>query len=434
MEIAIQWVGGYDGDAVECATFGALTISAGPAAIPLTEVEDTIARTVRPHIYAPASALAEWILVNWWRLRWEGGRRSATPGWAAAHGLSSIGRGIAWPALEFSSDGDFVQMILTGESAPDAAAVRYLRDVVLEVPASEFESAIERFLDAVEGHLATCVPGDRTIADLRAELRSERERPSVARDCRWQALAGIDPAEASDEWLVEARELADEAGTAASDEILAALPSPGGLSSARQGLDAMRNSATTVDLRLVGPVDRTAPATGLPWQRGARVAQDVRRKHGLPVGPVSDKVLAQLLGVNLPLQGESRKGVRAFGGGFRNGVTSGRTAILVPSPRIEAQRFYLARLLGCALTMPETEHVLPVTSEATALQKLERSFAQELLCPWEALDAYTNEAGTDEEGIADAAEHFQVSEWLVLSTLVNRGKLPRRRLPAVSGS
>jgi len=39
------------------------------------------------------------------------------------------------------------------------------------------------------------------------------------------------------------------------------------------------------------------------------------------------------------------------------------------------------------------------------------------------LDTFTDEHGTDDEGIASAADYFGVSELLVLSTLVNNGKL-----------
>ncbi len=75
------------------------------------------------------------------------------------------------------------------------------------------------------------------------------------------------------------------------------------------------------------------------------------------------------------------------------------------------------------------ENLLPVTSAGTALQKVERAFAQELLCPWHELDAFTDDHGLDEEGIEEAAEHFAVSPRLVLTTLVNKKKVPRGRLP-----
>jgi Zn-dependent peptidase ImmA (M78 family) len=87
-------------------------------------------------------------------------------------------------------------------------------------------------------------------------------------------------------------------------------------------------------------------------------------------------------------------------------------------------------MIGAAHALGSDEHLVPVTRADSALQKLERSFAQELLCPWSALNAYTDEHGMHDEALIDAAEHFQVSEWLVRSTLVNRGKLSRHRLPA----
>jgi hypothetical protein len=88
----------------------------------------------------------------------------------------------------------------------------------------------------------------------------------------------------------------------------------------------------------------------------------------------------------------------------------------------------LARLIGAALCSSSEEHVLPVSDAATALQKFERSFAQELLCPWEELDSFTDAHGTGDDGISEAAEHFLVSERVVLSTLVNKGKISRNRL------
>jgi Zn-dependent peptidase ImmA (M78 family) len=69
-----------------------------------------------------------------------------------------------------------------------------------------------------------------------------------------------------------------------------------------------------------------------------------------------------------------------------------------------------------------------VTGAYTAFQKFERAFAQEFLCPWEDLDMFINEHGTDEDAITEAAETFVVSERLVVATLVNKGKASRNRL------
>jgi len=64
------WLGTSGNEPLESESLASLRITAGPASIPLTEVEDTIAHTVRSHINVSAYAVARWLLVNWWRLRW----------------------------------------------------------------------------------------------------------------------------------------------------------------------------------------------------------------------------------------------------------------------------------------------------------------------------------------------------------------------------
>jgi hypothetical protein len=65
------WQAAGDGEPEVEATQTALTIFAGPDRLVLTEVEDTIVRSVRPFIYVPAYPLARWLVLHWWRLRWE---------------------------------------------------------------------------------------------------------------------------------------------------------------------------------------------------------------------------------------------------------------------------------------------------------------------------------------------------------------------------
>lgn len=427
LELAAEWRAGSDGDDSERQTFGELTIKVGSDGVPLTEVEDTIARSVRPHIYVPSAPVAEWFLMNWWRLRWEGrhedGRRESAE-WFRAHSLASLGHGYAWPAIEFSSDGEFVQVRSSAEATADVAGIRYLRNANLFIPAGDFESAVERFVDEVEGRLTTCLPHVRTITELRTELREERSKASTARTCRWQALAGINPGDASDDWVELVSDLASDVGDGACGEMLAAVENP---KAARQVVQETKSSSTTIDLRWTTNVQHRQKRGELPWERGARAAAETRAHHHLPSGPLSDEALGELVSTTLPLAGEASKTAHVLGGGFRNGITNGRTAIIVPTRRTEGQRFYLARLIGCALA--SSDHFLAVTGASTAFQKFARSYGQELLCPWEALDAFTDEHGMDEEGVALAAEQFQVSQWLILSTLVNRGKLSRSRLP-----
>ena len=67
----IDWLSSSYGDEEVRATTGSLRISTGDG-VPITEVEDTIARTVRSHVNVPLVSVAQWLLINWWRLRWEG--------------------------------------------------------------------------------------------------------------------------------------------------------------------------------------------------------------------------------------------------------------------------------------------------------------------------------------------------------------------------
>lgn len=425
----VGWISAASGSDDEQATMGSLRILAGEGLrIPITEVEDTIAQTVRSHIHVPLAPVAMWLLSNWWRLRWEGRGAKPSSDWHRAHSLSGIGGDNAWPALEIFSDGESIQLHMAAEIAPDVSAIRYLRSVAVEVPAERFEAAVERFVDVVEARLGAVLPAYRAITELRAELSEERGFSATSRSCRLQALAGIDPGDAPEEWIRVAESLAEEAGPRAGDEILRALPDlENNPHSAANIVDAMKRSSTAIDLTWAVPT--TLPVgRELPWQTGARLAREVRRRQKLGSGPIDNGALSDLLSVALPFTERPLKSA-SFNGGFRNGVTGGRTRILWPSARTESQRFFLARMIGAAHVLSEEDHVVPVTKRDSALQKMERAFAQEFLCPWTALDAFTDERGLDDDALIEAAEHFQVSEWVVRSTLVNRGKISRDRLP-----
>jgi hypothetical protein len=426
----VDWLGASMEDPLERETLSSLRITVGPNRIPVTEVEDTIAQTVRRHINVPAYLVARWLVVNWWRLRWEPYRSNPSLDWRYSHSMAAIGGDYVWPALIFASDGERIQLRLQAEMSPDVSALRYLRNINIDVSAVDFERAVERFLDTVEARVTTRLPGERELSELRDELNQERRDPRQAIDCKLQALAGFDPGSAPDEWMAVARDLAAQAGMAAAEEILAVVPLlQRGITAAQEAVSAMRQSTTTVKLDFAAPQQKQSPVGEPPWRRGARLASELRIMMGITSGPVQNSDLEQLLDAKLPLPWTQWSGSKALSGGYRNGVNHGRTALLVTTPREENQRFYLARVIGATLSASADQHVLPISSAETASQRFNRSFAQELLCPWRELDAFTDQNGTDDDGIADAAAHFAVSQWVVLTTLVNKGKIPRYRMP-----
>lgn len=399
-----------------------IQVTTNSTTLDLTEVFDVITRTVRPHIHVPLLPLAHWLLANWWRLRWEAYRPSLE--WRQAHCLAAIGGGYAWPPLEFAGDDRVIQIRMAREDSPDVAGIQYLRGVTMDIEAPAFEEAVDQFVALVRERLAACGTGDEDLEILCQELADERNDPELSRACQLQARAGFDPGTTPAGWLEKALDLGRMTGPGALNEVLAALPeNPDELVMARQQVDQIRNSSLALDFSAIPGVE-VSPASGLPWQRGELAARQLRQKLGMGLEPVTDARLGELLGVELPLEYSGRF---TIGGGFRDGDKARVTAVM-PKRIRESQRFYLSRLLGCALAFPREEHLLAVTEAKTTLQKFERAFAQEFLCPYEALDAFTAEHGLDEEGIQQAAHYFQVSEQLVLTTLVNKKKIAREDL------
>jgi len=423
------WVSSDLLDPAERETLASFTITAGERLAPVTEVNDLLAHTVREYIHVPAYLVARWLVVHWWRLRWEPRPEVPTWGWLQSHSLSAISSDYAWPSVTFASDGHFIHLLGRAEPISDVAAVRYLRSVDVRIPVHAFEKAIDAFLDVVEMRLASRVPAERELAELRAELREERCDAALSRQCRLQALAGFDPGAADAAWLHAAQELATEAGPVAGDEVIAASPRLSGqLDGARRAIDAMRTSRCFV--QLPPRFDMSLPqGAEFPWQRGQRLAAALRRKLGWTSGPIGTRDLESVLDIKLPVPATYRE--RVLIGAYTDHAV-GSTSVLVASPRLANQRFFFSRLIAAALVMGPADRVLPVSDVGTSLQKLERAFAQELLCPWAELDAFTTEKGTDEEGVLEAAEYFGVSEYVILTALVNNGKVSRSRLPLVA--
>ena len=405
---------------VEQTTFGSLLIQV--CGIPLTEVHDSLAQTTRRTIRVPAIRVAEWLIANYWRLRWEPRPRNRNPRWARAHSLAALGGGFAWPALEVAGDGEMVELAMQAETSADAAAIRYLRGCRIEVTGDEFDAALQRFLDRVENRIVTTLPAETSFRELREELRAERTDPDLTHWCRLEARAGINPGEATEEWRGKVAHVENEAGHVATEDMLAAA----GVGEIATTVEAMKTSGTSVDL---SAASQGTALVGKPWERGVAAAQAMRSALGHADGPMRNEILSEMLGVKLPLDASLQQSP-PFVGGYRAPDLLGQTRVLVPRKRPTGQRFYLARLLGAASAMASEENVLPITEARTALQKVTRAFAQEFLCPWAELDAWTDANGTDEEAIAQVAEQYEVSEMLVATTLVNRGKLDRERLDA----
>lgn len=109
--------------------------------------------------------------------------------------------------------------------------------------------------------------------------------------------------------------------------------------------------------------------------------------------------------------------------GIRNGDNENLRATLT-SPHEVSRRFALLRIVADHLYSPVSDHLLPSTKAKTARQKFQRTFAQEFLCPSQALFEFLGKDFSDER-FEDAASYFSVSPLLVKTTLANKGLLHR---------
>lgn len=390
----------------------------------LTRAEDLETNAVRDHAVLPAHRLAEWLVWNWWRLRWEPRRQGTKPllGWARAHRMATIGRGWLWPDITFGSDG--ARMLVMAKPSPPVAAepLRYLADQVVVIPASMFETGVDEFLARVLKHLA------KHPTELKTqwmELAVERADPELATYRRLEALLGCDPDQADPAVIERLLRDAEDLGQEAMAELAAA--GDGQPATAEDLHSWARQTGFDVrpgdGLRLEGGTAEPARASVPAWRVGVETARRVRQQAGLGEGPVSNERLTNLCAVDRAVLTGS--GLMRIA--FELAEPEGRARVVLRSKWETGRRFELARLLGDRLLGAASERLHPATTSSTYRQKMQRAFAAELLCPIEALRDVLKEDFSD-EAQDDAAQIFNVSPRTVATLLANNGYIDREEL------
>ncbi len=425
LNISAEWERLDEGDPEERACFAALGIQCNDRW--LTEGLDGFVNRIRQAPLLSAYHLAEWLAWNWWRLRWE--PRSNAAEWPFAHRLTTIGHGYVWPNLTIFSEGERTALIAKPTQERPATVFRYISDVAAIVPSPIFEHAVDRFFGQVLGQLRAEGIADTNFHRIHADLTEERQDRETARRRKLEALLGKDPDEADpailERMITDTRSLGEQAV-----QELAA-DSGGGPPLTAESLEQI---AASIGFS-ASPRDaaRFASGAGLPsphevpaWRLGAEAARALRAQEHLGSQPIQDARLARLAGVDAKA--------------LTPGVTSGKISFALDRTRIEGRvvlrsrwhsgrRFELARLLADRLVAPPPGRLHVATRAYTYRQKMQRSFAAELLSPFEAVDAML--AGDySAEAQQDVAEHFQVSERTILTLLVNHGRLEREELEA----
>lgn len=408
----------------------------------LTELEDRMAKTVRPTFRASTYRLAFWLAENWWRLCWE--PEADHLDWQLSHNLAAIGAGYLWPSLTFISDGEAVTLRMRSSTVAATEDIRYLVQQDLRISLDAWVSGIDRFIGAVIERMRTSGHKDTELEALWNEL--QEERGGDAQTARWrklEALAGLDPGAESGAFLDSLLARQSEIGPSGLEELVAACKD-----ATQTTLNRLANIREHSASRLAMPnleplrqriqegLNRQRVSSVLteaqepPWQRAYQAADAVRDDWAFGSGAISNTQLAEALGAEQQLLLTPNAPTSSpISAGFRD-EHSGQFAIAIGARAPTGRRFAVARLLGDYLATTDAECLLPATATKTARQKFQRAFAQQLLCPVEDLKAFLDTEHPTDDHIEEAAAEFDVSPLLIKTTLVNQGWLGRELLQA----
>jgi hypothetical protein len=417
-----RWLEREFGDETARASLAQLEIRTGD--LYLTKLEDTRARAVRNFANLSAYDLALWLAANWWRLRWEPERSSTN--WRLAHRFGAVGHGYMWPDITIISDGERVILASRPTRGAEWEPVRYLENWDLSLSAGEFETGIDSFIEEVLGRLAACQIAKTDLNELWSELRTERSNPELSSLRKLEALAGYDPGEAPDGFIDALRARVATDGAGAVDEIAAAFGSEAARAVATidQALGANGIEFGGESIGKLAQARRRWQSAGAPHERAEEAAHHARDLWNLDrAAPVPDKALTDIAGADPKLLREP--GDIPIPAARRGTSARNPSRVLLRSRYREGRRFELCRLIADAAEAADGERLLPATTAKTSRQKFQRAFAQEFLCPVDALIKRLGTSHPEDDDIEAVAKHFQVSPLLVRTTLVNHKILPR---------
>lgn len=427
--IKADWALLESGSPEERAGFAALNIAAYGTC--LTAGHDRLLQSVREAPFLSAYHLAEWLAWNWWRLRWEP-RKSSTE-WELSHAMASIGNGYIWPSIHILSDGQNITLVSKPTPERERTPYRYISDAVSFIPASEFESEVDLFIEAVLRRLEDCQVASSNLADIWRSVWEERQDASLSQQRKLEALLGEDPGEMDETSLHHLLDEAALTGHAALEEI-AANRAPGqGVPDIGSLIELARSQgvSTRVGDRVRLDSDAVANTQATPaWKVGAEAAQSLRTHLGLDLGePISNRSLSEFYGapaslLNAPLV------LPQLDLSLSLTESSEQSRVLLRSKWETGRRFELARLLGDHIVYATNDPMSPATRSSTYRQKVQRAFAAELLSPFKAVDEMLG-GDYSMESQQDVAHHFDVSELTVRTLLVNHNRISRSELDEV---
>ena len=433
------------GTAEEQATFGLFAITANDRL--LTEGEDTERGELRRGPYVSGYPLAEWLVWNWWRIRWEVGQRKditdidARRRWDFAHRMATVGDGYAWPDITIHFDG--LQSFFHSEPSEDRLLFRYSGAARPEMVSPEdLETAVDGFVKDILSRLDGRCLRSTNLHHLWVDLEAERQDPAATRCRRLEAQLGCDPDDADERMirdrLGDAAVLGEEAlGEVAGDAALCGAPDR--MVSARQLLDIATATGFDADmndaLMLTDMTGLPMPGEAEAWRLGQQAARRLRAQEALDGQPISDGDLSIFAGTTSSTISRTEKHSSEISFSLDNENEDGTARLSLRSKWETGRRFELARLIGDRVLGSRTgyaaERLSPATRTHSYRQQMQRAFAAEFLSPFRSVEEMLS-GDYSEERQNDVADYFKVSPMTISTLLVNHGRVDRDDAPDVS--
>lgn len=407
-----------EGAPEEKAAFGDFIIRSSSGS--LTVGFDCILNSYRLGPLVSGYHAAEWFAWNWWRLRWE--PKSDSADWPLAHQINTIGEGYVWPNVTISSDGLRTTLISSPSARPDAKPFRYVGALPLAIPSAAFEAAVDVFIVRIIGRLREqAVPNTNDVL-------AERKEPELALGRRLEARLGRDPDAVDDNAIDQLLADSSRLGKQSLEEIAAeAGRTQRGILTADaleqivqdDGYDAEPRDTVRLSTAYCPAKKPDIPA----WKVGAEAAKALREQEKLENAPIPKRHTRPhgRHHRNNDFQPAKRRAPPRFRSCLIKNPKKARVVLRSRWP--QGRRFDLARLIGDRLIISGGA-LHPATRASTYRQKAQRSFAAELLSPFDAVDRML--AGDySAKKQHDVAEHFNVSEKTIEALLKNHGKIER---------
>jgi len=432
LRIEFDWLERETGSVLDRAFAASIGMAVGGEY--LTRLEDLGAKTVRNQLLASAWRLAAWFAANWWRLRWEPAPSEwwKDADWRMAHCMAAAGGGYVWPNAVFASDGDSMAIAAKPRSkSPPFEPIRYINNIQARITMAEFEQKVDAFMDGILSRMQSLRVQDESLAGLWAEIVRERNDAELSQQRKLEAMAGFDPDKAPSELLEALLNDRENLGKCALAEVAAeARHATASAFEEIRELSRSRAKPRTGGFRVHLPrlpESAVLDDTARPWQNATRLAGIARTAWGFGKEPIRNEAFADLLKTQSAIFLSNSTPAASMSLGIRTGI-NGTIDIYFHRPSMTTRRFAASRLLGDFLFLRNRERLHPATHAKTARQKFQRAFAQEFLCPIDALLEKMQTTQPDEDDISEAAAYFEVSPLMVRTTLVNHGQLEREAL------